>query len=60
MADLDPHILRNAIDWVPKTFFYGDYTQQMQSLPEETLFDHFVTTLNNAFEAKLAQEDEGY
>ena len=41
-------------------FFYGDCTQQMQSLPEETLFGHFVTTLNNAFETELAQEDEGY
>ena len=32
----------------------------MWSLPEETLFGHFVTTLNNAFETELAQEDEGY
>ena len=32
----------------------------MQIQPEETLFGHFVTTLNDAFETKLAQEDEGY
>ena len=32
----------------------------MWSLPEETLFGHFVTTLNNAFETQLEQEDEGY
>ena len=32
----------------------------MCSLPEETLFGHFVTTLNNAFQTELGQEDEGY
>ena len=32
----------------------------MWSLPEETLYGHFVTTLNNAFKTKLAQQDEGY
>ena len=60
MVDFKPHILSNAIDQVYTAFFYSDYTQQMQSLPEETLFGHFVTTLNNAFETKLAQEDKGY
>ena len=32
----------------------------MWSLPEETLFGYFVTTLNDAFETELAQDDEGY
>ena len=32
----------------------------MWSLPEETPFSHFVTTLNNTFETELAEEDEGY
>ena len=32
----------------------------MQNLPEETLFGHFVTTLNNAFQTELAQEDKCY
>ena len=60
MTDLKPHILSNVIDQVHTAFFYGNYTKQMQSLPEETLFSHFVSTLNNAFKAKFAQEDEGY
>ena len=52
MPDLKPHALRNIIHWIHKAFFYGDYTQQMWSLPEETLFSHFITTLNHAFEAE--------
>ena len=44
MADLKPHILSNVKEGVHAAFFYGDYTQQMQSLLEETLFSHFVTT----------------
>ena len=32
----------------------------MWNLPEEALFGHFVTTLNNAFETEIEQEDEGY
>ena len=60
MVDLKPHILSNAIDWVYTAFFYSDFTQQMQNLPDETLFSHFVTTLNNASETDLAWEDEGY
>ena len=56
-ADLEPHVLSNAIDWVYAVFFY---TQQLQDLPEETLFGHFVSIMNDAFSTKLAQEDEGY
>ena len=57
MADLKPHILSNVIDQVYAAFFYSDFTQQMWNLPEEKLFSCFVTTLNNAFETELAQED---
>ena len=53
MADV---IITSAINRA----FYSDYTQQMQSLPEETLLICFVTTLNNTFETELAQEDKGY
>ena len=53
MADLNQHVLRNAIDQVCKALFLGDYKQQIWSLPEETLFGHF-----NAFEAELAQEED--
>ena len=60
VADLKLHILSNAIDQVYTAFFYSDFTQQTWNLPEETLFGHFMTTLNNAFETELAQEDEGY
>ena len=37
-ADLEPHNLSNVIDCIYTAFFYGDYTQQMWSLPEETLW----------------------
>ena len=60
MADFKLHILSNIIDQVYTAFFYDYYTKQMWSLPEEMLFSHFVTTLNNAFETELAQEDECY
>ena len=60
MADLEPHIPSNAIDWVYAALFYSDFTQQMWNLPEETLFGYFVTTLNNAFKTEVTQEDEGY
>ena len=60
MEDLKPHVLSHTIDQVCKAFFYGNHTQQVQNLPEEILFGHFVTTLNDAFEVELAQEDECY
>ena len=60
MVDLELHALSNAIDQVYTAFFYSDFTQQMQNLSEGTLFSHFLTTLNNAFETELAQEDGGY
>ena len=60
MADLKPHIPSNILDQVYAAYFYDDFTQQMQSLPKEMLFICFVTTLNNAFETELVQEDKGY
>ena len=59
-VDLKPHILSNAIEQVYAAFFYSNSTQQLQSLPEEILFSHFMTTLNDTFEIELTQEDEGY
>ena len=53
VLDSRPHIVSNVIDQVDAAFFYGDYTQQMQSLPEETLFGHFVITLNNVLKMSL-------
>ena len=29
-------------------------------MQQETLFGHFMTTLNDTFEIELTQEDEGY
>ena len=57
--DLKPHVLSHAIDCIC-TAFYGNHSQQIRNLPEEILFSCFVTTLNDAFEVELAQEDEGY
>ena len=59
-ADLKPHILSNAIEWVYTAFFHSNSTQQLQNLPDEILFGHFMTTLNDTFEIEFTQEDEGY
>ena len=59
-ADLKPHILTNAIEQVYRAFLCSNSAQQLQNLPEEILFSHFMTTLNDTFEWELTQEDEGY
>ena len=59
-AVLKTHILSNVIEQVYTVFFHSNSAEQLQNLPEEILFGHFVTTLNNAFEIELTQEDEGY
>ena len=41
-------------------FFCSKSLQQLWNLSKDILFGHFVTTLNDAFECELAQEDEGY
>ena len=59
-ADLEPNILSNAIEQVYTAFFYTISTHLLCNQPEEDLFGHFVTTLNDAFERELALADEGY
>ena len=56
MADLEPQILCNAIEWVHTAFFCSNSAQQLRSISEEVLFGHF----NDAFEWELTLEDEGY
>ena len=60
MADLEPHILSDATEQVYTTFFCSHSAQQLQNQPEEILCGHFVATLSDTFEWKLAQEDEEY
>ena len=60
MADLEPHILSNAIERVYTAFFFSDSAQQLWNLSEEVLFGWFVTTLKDTFKRELAQEYEGY
>ena len=59
-ADLKAHILSSAIEQVYNVFFYSTSTYMLHQQSDEVSFSHFVTTLNTAFESKLALEDEGY
>ena len=59
-ADLEVHVLSNAIEQVYNAFFYTTSMHLLQQQSEAVLFGHFVTTLNAAFESKLALEDKGY
>ena len=59
-ADLEAHVLSSTIEQVYNTFFYSASTQLLCQQPDEILFSCFMTTLNAAFENKLALEDEGY
>ena len=36
VGNIKPHILSNTIDGVYTVFFYSDYTQQTQNVPEDT------------------------
>ena len=49
MADLDPQMLINAIEWVYKAFFCSNSAKHLRNISEKILFGHFMTTLNNAF-----------
>ena len=60
MEDLKPHILSDAIDRVYTAFFGNNSAQQLRNISEEVLFSYFVTTLNDAFQRELTQEDGGY
>ena len=42
------------------SFFCSNSAQQLHNVPEEILFGHFVSTLNDTFEWELTQEDQGY
>ena len=59
-ADLEAHILSSTIDQVYNTFFYSTSTHLLHQQSDKILFSHFVTTLNETFESKLALEDKGY
>ena len=59
-ADLEAQVLDSTIEQVSNTFFYSTSMHLLHQQPDEVLFCHFVTTLNAAFESKLAWEDEGY
>ena len=59
-ADLKVHVLSSATEQVYNSFFSSISTHLLHQQSDEILFSHFVTTLNAAFESKLALEDEGY
>ena len=58
--DLEVHVLSSTIKQVYNTFFYTTSMHLICQQSEEVLFGCFVTTLNAAFESKLALEDEGH
>ena len=59
-ADVEAHLLGSTIEQVFNAFFYSPSTYLLCQQPDELLFGHFMTTVNAAFESKLALEDEGY
>ena len=59
-ADFEAHVLSGAIENVSNAFFYSTSMHLLYQHLDEVLFSHSVTTLNAAFESKLALEDEGY
>ena len=59
-ADLKTHALSSAIKEVYTAFFYAPSAHTLHQQSDKILFGHFMTTLNVAFEQKLALEDEGY
>ena len=59
-ADPKAHMLSRTIEQDYNAFFYSTSTHLLCQQSDEILFSHFMTTLNTAFESKLALEDEGY
>ena len=55
MEDHKPHRLSVAIERVYMAFFCSESSQQLCTSPDEVLFGHFVTALNNAFECEQSQ-----
>ena len=58
--DLNPQTLSITIERVYTAFLYSDSAQYLQYIKEEPLFDHFVTTMNDAFKWELSSEDIGH
>ena len=58
-ADLKVYVLSSVIKQVYNAFFYSTSTHLLCQHSDEVLFGHFMTTLNVAFESKLALEAEG-
>ena len=59
-ADLNLITLGIATEEVYSEFFCSTSTYTLHQQPAKTLFGHFTTTLNAAFEQRLAMEDDGY
>ena len=59
-ADLNAHTLSCATQQVYNAFFYSTSTYLLHQQSDEILFSCFMTTLNAAFESKLALENKGY
>ena len=59
-VDLAKLTLGNAREEVYLALFYTASTHTLCQQSDEILFGCFMTTLNAAFERKLALEDEGY
>ena len=59
-ADLKVHVLSSAIEQVYNTLLYSTSMHLLHQQSDEIIFGHFMTTLNAAFESKLALEDDGY
>ena len=59
-ADLNTTTLGITTEEAYSAFFYTTSTYTLCQQSDKILFGHFMTTLNAAFEQKLALEDEGY
>ena len=58
-ADLESIILSGTIEWVYVAFFYTTSMHLLHNQPEEVLFGHFMTMLNDTFERELALAKKG-
>ena len=56
-ADFKAHILSSTIEEVYTAFFYATSAHTLHQQSDKILFSPFMTTLNAAFECKLALED---
>ena len=58
--DLDPVTLSRATEQVYTTFFYSSSSHTFHQQSDKILFNHFVITLNVAFDQQLSLAGEGY